>query len=117
MNNLRCFANSKAPLLQICNGRRCDTNDFIILLKNPNSSLINFYPNNNALTRKNYLSRIIEYWIAKRPESILKSHVPTTIQLDLDYAEYIEYSLTKADSFELCQSLEANNNKEPSIRD
>jgi hypothetical protein len=35
----------------------------------------------------------------------------------LDYAEYIEYSLAEADSFELCQSLEANNDKKPSARD
>lgn len=75
------------------------------------------YPNDDALTRKNCLSRIIEYWVSKRPESILKSHVPTTVQLDLDYAEYIEYSLAEADSFELCRSMEANGDKEPSARD
>lgn len=92
-------------LYQICDGRRCNTNKFVVPLKHPNS-LINVYPNDDALTRKNCLSRIIEYWVAKRPESILKTHVPITIPLNLDYAE--------ADSFELCQSMEADGDKEPS---
>jgi hypothetical protein len=112
--DLRCIVDSEAALYQICDGQRCNTNDFIVPSKSPKSSLINVYPNDDALTRKNCLSRIIEYWVAKRPESILKSHVPTTVQLDLDYAEYIEYSLAEADSFELCRSMEANGDKEPS---
>ncbi|KAH8586350.1 tubulin-tyrosine ligase family-domain-containing protein [Bisporella sp. PMI_857] len=115
--DLRCFVDREAALYQICDGQRCNTNEFIVTLKNPNSSLVNVYPNDDALTRKNYLSRIIEYWVAKRPASILKNHVPTTVQLDLDYAEYIEYSLAEADSFELCQSMEANGDKEPAARD
>jgi tubulin---tyrosine ligase len=77
--DLRCFINNKAALFYICDGQRFNTNDFIIPLKNPNSSLINVYLNNDALIRKNYLFRIIEYWIIKRPESILKSRVLTII--------------------------------------
>jgi len=117
VKDLRCFVNSKAALYQICDGQRCNTNEFIAPLTNPTSSLINVFPNDDALTRKNGLFRMVEYWVAKRPESVLKSHVPTTVQLDLDYAEYIEYSLDEADSFELCQSMEANSEKEPSTRD
>ena len=115
--DLTCFVDSEAALYQICDGQRCNTNEFIVPLRNPNSSLINVYPNNDALTRKNCLSSIIEYWVAKRPQSILKNHFPTTVSLDLDYAEYIEYSLAEADSFELCQSMEANGDTEPSARD
>jgi tubulin--tyrosine ligase len=117
VKDLRPFLDKEAALYQICDGQRCNTNGFIIPLKNPKSSLINVYPNDDALTRKNCLSRMIEYWVAKRPESLLKRHVPITVQLDLDYAEYIEYSLAEADSFELCQSMEANGDKEPSARD
>lgn len=117
VKDLRCFIKSETPLYQICDGQRCSTNNFIVPLTNPKSSFINVYPNDDALTRKNYLSRIIDYWVAKRPESILKNHVPLTIQLDLDYAEYIEYSLAEADSFELCQSMETNSDKELSARD
>ncbi|KAF4636775.1 hypothetical protein G7Y89_g1323 [Cudoniella acicularis] len=96
VKDLECFVDNEAALYQICDRQRCNTNGFIVPLKNPNFSLIN---------------------VAKRPESILKSHVPITVQLDLDYAEYIDYSLAEADSFELCQSIEANGNKEPSTRD
>lgn len=117
VKDLRCFVDSEAALYQICDGQRCNTSEFIVPLTNPNSSLINVYPNDDALTRKNCLSRMIEYWVAKRPQSILRNHVPTTVQLDLDYAEYIEYSLAEADSFELCQSMEVNGDKEPSARD
>ncbi|KFY24773.1 hypothetical protein V491_02028 [Pseudogymnoascus sp. VKM F-3775] len=116
VKDLVCFVDSKAALYQVCDGQRFNTNNFVVPLKHPNS-LINVYPNDDALTRKNCLSRIIEYWVAKRPETILKTHVPITIPLDLDYAEYIEYSLAEADSFELCQSMEANGDKEPSARD
>lgn len=35
----------------------------------------------------------------------------------MDYAEYIEYSLAEADSFDLCQSMEVNSNTEPSERE
>jgi tubulin--tyrosine ligase len=117
VKDLRPFVDKEAALYHICDGQRCNTNGFIVPLKNPKSSLINVYPNDDALTRKNCLSRMIEYWVAKRPESLLKRHVPITVQLDLDYAEYIEYSLAEADSFELCQSMEANGDKEPSARD
>lgn len=115
-SSLVCFVDCKAALYQVCDGQCFNTNNFVVPLKHPNS-LINVYPNDDALTRKNCLSRIIEYWVAKRPETILKTHVPITIPLDLDYAEYIEYSLAEADSYELCQSMEANGDKEPSARD
>lgn len=75
VDNLRCFVDSEAALYQFCDGQRCNTSEFIVPLTKPNSSLINAYPNDDALTRKNYLARIIEYWVAKQPQSMLKNHV------------------------------------------
>jgi tubulin---tyrosine ligase len=113
IEDLGHFPDDESTLLQFCDYQHYN---FVIPLRNAKMSLINMYPNVDALTRKNYLSKVIEYWTAKREESILKSHVPTTVRLELDYAEYVEDALAEAD-LELYHSLEANEEKEPSARE
>ncbi|KAK1974983.1 TTL domain-containing protein [Colletotrichum cereale] len=81
------------------------------------TALINAYPNSDALARKDHLARVVELWTAKRPDSILKAHVPQTVRLSLDYAEYVDEALTAADDLSLLCSLEGNEDKPASKRE
>ncbi|KAK1477429.1 TTL domain-containing protein [Colletotrichum cuscutae] len=115
IDNFDNFPTNSKTVFQFCDGWALNRN--FKLLNSATTSLINAYPNSDALARKDYLARVVELWIAKRPESILKSHVPATVRLSLDYAEYVEESLTAADDLSLLYSLEANESKPPSERD
>ncbi|KAK4044111.1 putative tubulin--tyrosine ligase PBY1 [Parachaetomium inaequale] len=79
--------------------------------------LINAYPNSDALARKDFLAAVVEYWTAKRPESILRKHVPVTVRLTLDYAEYVDDALMAADDLSLLYSLEQNEAKDAQDRE
>lgn len=68
--------------------------------------LVNSYMLRKALIRKHYLGSTIENWVAKRPDSILKTHVQRSEAFELDYAEFLDDSLVEA--FELRASLEKN---------
>lgn len=87
------------------------------ILNNSKNGLINAYPSSDALARKDYLARVVDFWRAKRPESKLPDHVPLTVRLSLDYAEYVDESLTAADDLTLLYSLEQNESREPIERD
>ena len=96
-------------VFQYCDGWAITRN--FAVLNTAKSALINAYPNSDALARKDLLAKIVEYWSAKRPSTALKDHVPLTVRLELDYAEYVEESLMEADNLELLYSLEENAEK------
>ncbi|EAQ87644.1 hypothetical protein CHGG_04263 [Chaetomium globosum CBS 148.51] len=81
------------------------------------TGLINAYPNSDALARKDFLAAVVEYWATKRPDSILRKHVPLTVRLTLDYAEYVDDALMAADDLSLLHSLEQNEAKEAQHRE
>ncbi|KAK3294389.1 tubulin-tyrosine ligase family-domain-containing protein [Chaetomium fimeti] len=81
------------------------------------TGLINAYPNSDALARKDFLAAVVEYWAAKRPESNLRKHVPLTVRLTLDYAEYVDDALMAADDLSLLYSLEENEDKDAKDRE
>jgi tubulin---tyrosine ligase len=68
--------------------------------------LVNSYMLRKALIRKHYLGSTIENWVAKRPTSILKTHVQRSEAFELDYAEFLDDALVE--TFELRASLERN---------
>lgn len=103
-----------STVLQICDGQTLNRK-FAVL--NSANGLINAYPNSDALARKDYLGRVVAYWTAKRPDSILKNHVPQTVRLSLDYAEYVDDALAAADDLSLLYNLEDNATKPASERD
>ncbi|KAL2752384.1 hypothetical protein ACRALDRAFT_1072344 [Sodiomyces alcalophilus JCM 7366] len=103
-----------ATVLQMCNGQ--DLNGKFAILNSANG-LINAYPNSDAVARKDYLAQVVLYWTAKRPNSILKNHVPETVRLSLDYAEYVDDALAAADDLTLLYNLEENATKPASERD
>lgn len=100
---------------QFCDGWELNRN--FAVLNTSKRGLINAYPNSDAVARKNYLSKVIEYWTAKRPDSILCTNSPLTVRLSLDYAEYVDESLAAADDLTLMCSLEVNEEKPASQRE
>ncbi|KAL2164873.1 hypothetical protein VTH06DRAFT_169 [Thermothelomyces fergusii] len=80
-------------------------------------SLINAYPNSDALARKDHLAAVVGYWTAKRPGSVLGAHCPHTVPLTLDYAEFVDEALAAADDLSLLASLEQNEAREPRDRE
>ncbi|KAL2255490.1 hypothetical protein VTK26DRAFT_3247 [Humicola hyalothermophila] len=108
------FPKDAESTLQFCDGWALNRN---FALLNSGEGLINAYPNSDALSRKDYLARVVEYWTAKRPDSVLRSHVPLTVRLSLDYAEYVEDALAAADDLTLLNSLEQNETKPEEERD
>jgi len=104
-----------APMtFQYCDGWELNENFAVV---NRTTGLINAYPNSDALARKDHLAAVVDYWTAKRPESILKSHVPQAVRLTLDYAEYVDEALMAADDLTLLSSLEENESKEGKDRE
>jgi hypothetical protein len=83
-----------------------ETIDFDYAATHPESCLINSYMIRKALIRKHFLSATVETWVAKHPESILKTHVKRSEAFEVDYAEFLDDSLVEA--FELRASLERN---------
>lgn len=102
-------------VFQLCNGENLGKH--FAVANAADAGLINAYPNSDALARKDCLARVVEYWTAKRPESILKNHVPVTVRLSLDYSEYVDDALAAADDLTLLYSLEDNEAKDASERE
>ncbi|KAF5661428.1 tubulin-tyrosine ligase [Fusarium heterosporum] len=94
-----------------------ELNHHFAMLNRAKHGLLNAYPNSDALARKDHMAKVVDYWVTKRPESILKGHSPATVKLSLDYSEYVEDSLAAADDLTLLYSLEDNEAKDPSERD
>uniref|UniRef100_A0A0D2Y1B0 Tubulin-tyrosine ligase n=1 Tax=Fusarium oxysporum (strain Fo5176) TaxID=660025 RepID=A0A0D2Y1B0_FUSOF len=100
---------------QLLNG--WELNHHFAVLNRAKNGLLNAYPNSDALARKDHMASVVDYWITKRPESVLKGHSPATVKLSLDYSEYVEDALTAADDLTLLYSLEDNEAKDSSERD
>lgn len=95
--------NSNSQILQITPYEAIDW-DYVD--SHPETCLVNSYMLRKALIRKHYLSATVEQWVAKRPDSVLKTHVKRTEAFELDYAEFLDDALVEA--FDLRASLERN---------
>lgn len=80
--------------------------DWEFVAEHENTCLVNSYMLRKALIRKHYLGSTVENWVAKRPDSVLKTHVMRSENFELDYAEFLDDALVEA--FELRASLERN---------
>ncbi|KAI1480872.1 sure-like protein [Daldinia eschscholtzii] len=100
--------NSSSPVLQITPYEAIDW-DYVD--SHAETCIVNSYMLRKALIRKHYLSATVEQWVAKRPESVLKTHVKRSEAFELDYAEFLDDALIEA--FDLRASLEKNAEKEP----
>ncbi|KAK2035892.1 TTL domain-containing protein, partial [Colletotrichum somersetense] len=115
IDNFNDLPTDSSTLFQFCDGWALNQN--FAAMNSAKTALINAYPNSDALARKDHLARVVELWTAKRPDSILKAHVPQTVRLSLDYAEYVDEALTAADDLSLLCSLEGNEDKPASKRE
>ncbi|RYP82014.1 hypothetical protein DL769_001771 [Monosporascus sp. CRB-8-3] len=115
VNHIVSIRPSAATVFQFCSGENLRRHFKVV--NAAETALINVYPNSDALARKDCLARVVEYWTAKRPDSILKDHVPVTVRLSLDYSEYVDDALAAADDLTLLYSLEDNENKAASERE
>ncbi|KAI0377741.1 sure-like protein [Hypomontagnella monticulosa] len=100
-------SNSASPVLQIT---PYEAIDWDYVASHPDTCLVNSYMLRKALIRKHYLSATVEHWVAKRPESVLKTHVKRSETFELDYAEFLDDALVEA--FDLRASLERNEAQE-----
>lgn len=73
--------------------------------------LVNSYVIRKALVRKHFLSATVDAWVAKRPDSVLGSHVKRSEAFEVDFAEFLDDALVEA--FDLRGSLEGNEAKAP----
>lgn len=80
--------------------------DFDYAASNSRSFMINSYMIRKALIRKHYLTTTVDHWVAKNPESALKTHVKRSEAFEVDYAEFLEDALIEA--FDLRESLDRN---------
>jgi tubulin---tyrosine ligase len=92
-----------------------ETLPFTQAMSFPSSTLINAYVIRKALIRKHYLSTTAYNWIAKHPESILKTNIKPACEFELDYAEFLDEALVEA--WELKESFGRNEGKGPEERE
>lgn len=102
-------------VVQITNGWHL--NRHFGAMNNAEKGLLNAYPSSDGLSRKDYLASVVEYWVTKRPDSLLNRSVPRTVRLTLDYSEFVDESLAAADDLTLLRSLEDNEEREPATRE
>ncbi|KAK2064828.1 TTL-domain-containing protein, partial [Colletotrichum caudatum] len=80
--------------------------DFDHVASHPSTALINSYVIRKALIRKHYLSSTVDHWVAKHPDSSLKTHVKRGDHFEVDYAEFLDDALVEA--FDLRESMDRN---------
>ncbi|OHW90697.1 nucleotidase [Colletotrichum incanum] len=80
--------------------------DFDHVASHPSTALVNSYVIRKALIRKHYLSSTVDHWVAKHPDSSLKTHVKRGEHFEVDYAEFLDDALVEA--FDLRESLDRN---------
>ncbi|KAL2157231.1 hypothetical protein VTH06DRAFT_6367 [Thermothelomyces fergusii] len=80
--------------------------DFDYASAHPDTCLVNSYMIRKALIRKHFLSATVDNWVAKHPDSVLKTHVKRSEAFEVDYAEFLDDALVEA--FDLRESLERN---------
>lgn len=113
-DTLEGFPKDSQFAFQLCDGTRLGPH--FAILNNARCGLLSAYPNSDALSRKSFLAESIERWTAKWPASILKRHSPTTVQLSLDYSEFVDDALTQTD-LTLMRTLVENDSKPASDRE
>ncbi|KAI9792814.1 MAG: hypothetical protein M1816_001546 [Peltula sp. TS41687] len=103
INSTDDLPNPESPCLQFSS---YEALSFDHLLAHPTTSLANAYIIRKALIRKHYLSTTARHWLLKHPQSYLKEHIIPSLELELDYAEYLDEALLEA--YELRDAFRRN---------
>lgn len=80
--------------------------DFDFASSHPKTCLVNSYIIRKAIIRKHFLSATVDHWVAKHPDSVLRSHVKRSEHFEVDYAEFLDDALVEA--WDLNASMERN---------
>lgn len=102
------LSEAPSPSSRILQWRQYESIDFDHVLSSPLSSLSNSYIIRKALIRKNYLSRTVTHHLAKHADSVLKNHFKAGVEIELDYAEFLDDALDEAEAWELRESWAGN---------
>ncbi|KAH6616978.1 survival protein sure-like phosphatase/nucleotidase, partial [Chaetomium tenue] len=97
------IAEPNAKVLQIM---PYESIDFDFASSHPDTCLVNSYVIRKALIRKHFLSATVDNWVAKHPDSVLKTHVKRSEAFEVDFAEFLDDALIEA--FDLRESLDKN---------
>jgi hypothetical protein len=97
------IAEPNAKVLQIM---PYESIDFDFASSHPDTCLVNSYVIRKALIRKHFLSATVDNWVAKHPNSVLKTHVKRSEAFEVDFAEFLDDALIEA--FDLRESLDKN---------
>ncbi|KAH6842869.1 hypothetical protein B0I37DRAFT_436738 [Chaetomium sp. MPI-CAGE-AT-0009] len=97
------IAEPNAKVLQIM---PYESIDFDFASTHPDTCLVNSYVIRKALIRKHFLSATVDNWVAKHPDSVLKTHVKRSEAFEVDFAEFLDDALIEA--FDLRESLDKN---------
>ncbi|KAI1268009.1 survival protein sure-like phosphatase/nucleotidase [Xylariaceae sp. FL1019] len=85
--------NPSAKVLQVTQYEKIDW-DF--MTSHESTAKANSYMLRKALIRKHYLASTIEHWVAKRPDSVLRTGVKRGEAFELDFAEFLDDALVEA---------------------
>ena len=94
---------SDDPLLQWCT---YDDMDHEISPHRRNSVLSSSYTFRKALIRKHFLSRVIQAYLKKHPDSILQDAAPRTFEIEISFADELDEMWTD-ELWELGEKLES----------
>lgn len=109
-SSLASIAGPDDPPKKILQIAQYEKIDFEYAASHPRTSLVNSYVIRKALIRKHFLSSVVDAWAAKRPGSVLGSHVRRAEAFEVDYAEFLDDALVEA--FDLRASMERNERRE-----
>jgi tubulin---tyrosine ligase len=112
IDSLNQLPTPNARVLQFADGENFS---FEHVRSHPQSSLLNSYTCNSALTRKSHLSDTISQWTAKNPTSLLKTHFLPSVNFELVYAQCLDEALQEA--FEIHHLFKQNENKDAEERE
>ena len=79
--------------------------------------LVSMYQECDALTLKHRLDWTVRAWVSKHPHSILKTNMPISATLDIDYADFLDEALDREEAGDLRARLLANEGKVTNLRD
>lgn len=96
---------TNGPLLQWCT---YDDMDHELANTRRDDVLSSSYTFRKALIRKHYLSHIIQTYLTKRPESILRTACPVTFEIEISYADELEEMWTD-ELWEVGEKLDTGN--------
>lgn len=94
----------KDPTLKIFHYCEYEDIDLDLIQSHPEQYFAPSYIYRKALIRKHFLANTIHHYVVKHSDSILYSAFPTSYQLEVDYAEFLDDALD--DAYELREEIE-----------